>query len=153
RARASGRHEPFVHLGRLQASISATFRGADHTRVIGIAVVLCTLASYAIAWLVGIPVLVPILNTAASFPFMVAGLRRGDLRLAVPRMLVWALTMGVAATLLSYAQPSRPDTLFLRGEAYRTEMFAWVMTGRGAESSPARFIPQHGRDAAIFCAL
>jgi hypothetical protein len=103
--------------------------------------------------MIGIPTLVPILNTVASFPFMVAALRRGDMRLAVARMLVWALAMGVAATLLSYARPAQTDTLFLRGERYRTEMFAWVMTGRGAESSPSQFLRQHARDTALFVAL
>ena len=117
------------------------------------AIVFGTVASYAVGWAGGFPILVPFLNTAAAFPFMVAALRRGDIRLAVARMLVWALTMGVCATALSYAQPSRTDTFFLRGEAYRTEMFAWVMTGRGAESSPRQFLPQHARDAAIFSAL
>ena len=117
------------------------------------AIVAGTVASYAVGWAIGVPLLLPFLNTLAAFPFMVAALRRGDVRLAVARMLVWALTMGVAATLLSYARPAQTDTLFLRGEAYRVEMFAWVMTGRGAESSPAQFIPQHARDAAIFSEL
>ena len=99
------------------------------------------------------PFLVPLLNTLASFPFMVAALRRGDVRLAVARMLLWALTMGVAATLLSYARPSQTDALFLRGAAYRAEMFAWVMTGRGAESEPRVFLPQHARDAAMFATV
>jgi hypothetical protein len=121
--------------------------------VISILIVFATLLSYGIAWLIGVPVLVPILNTIASFPFMVLALRRGDVRLAVVRMLLWALTMGIVATLLSYARPAQTEALFLRGEAYRTEMFAWVMTGRGAESSPAQFLPQHARDAAVFAAL
>jgi hypothetical protein len=115
-----------------------------------IAIVAATLASYALGWIVAVPFLIPVLNTAASFPFMVAALRRGDIRLAVARMLLWALTMGVAATLLSYARPTRTDALFLRGEAYRTEMFAWVMTGRGAESTPSQFLPQHARDTSLF---
>jgi hypothetical protein len=113
-------------------------------------IVAATFGSYALGWIVGVPFLVPILNTAASFPFMVAALRRGDLRDAVARMLLWALTMAVAATLLSYARPARTDALFLRGESYRAEMFAWVMSGRGAESSPRMFVPQHARDAALF---
>ena len=118
-----------------------------------IAIVLATLASYAVGWAIGVPLLVPILNTLASFPFMVAALRRGDLRLAVSRMLLWALTMGAAATLLSFARPARTDALFVRGEAYRVEMFAWVMTGRGAESTPSAFIPQQAGHAALFSAL
>src|SRR5262249_30077642 len=117
------------------------------------AIVVSTVASYAVGWAIGVPVLVPFLNTLAAFPLMVAALRRGNLRLAVARMLVWALAMGVCATALSYVRPTRTETLFLRGQAYRTEMFAWVMTGRGAESSPSQFIPQHARDAAIFSTL
>ena len=84
---------------------------------------------------------------------MVLALKRGDLRLAVARMLLWALTMGVAATLLSYARPAQTGALFLRGEAYRAEMFAWVMTGQGAESTPSQFIPQQAGHAALFSGL
>jgi hypothetical protein len=121
--------------------------------VTSVAVIFATLLSYAIGWAVGIPVLLPILNTLASFPFMVLALRRGDLRLAVARMLLWALTMGVAATFLSYARPPQTGALFLRGESYRTEMFAWVMTGQGAESRPSQFIPQQLGHAALFSGL
>src|SRR5947207_220863 len=84
---------------------------------------------------------------------MVAAIKRGDLRLAVTRMLLWALTMGVCATLLSYARPEGTDALFIRAGAYRAEMFAWVMTGQGAESSPALFIPMHIRDSTLFSVL
>ncbi len=123
--------------------------------MIAAALVLATSLSYALAWALGIPALVPVLNTLASFPFMVAALRAGDVRLAVARMLLWAFCLGVCATLLSYWQPWRTDTLFLRGAAYRAEMFEWVLTGRGAESDPARFIPQHVLHAGVFviCAL
>ena len=116
-------------------------------------IVFLTLISYAIGWAAGIPVLLPILNTLSSFPFMVLALRRGDLRLAVARMLLWALAMGVAATFLSYARPAQTGALFLRGESYRTEMFAWVMTGQGAESRPSQFIPQQLGHAALFSGL
>jgi len=40
--------------------------------------------------------------------------------------------------------------LFLRGASYRAEMFTWVLTGRGDESRPPRFIPQQALHAAIF---
>jgi hypothetical protein len=117
------------------------------------AIAVLTVLSYALGWAIGIPVLVPFLNTLAAFPFMVIALRRGNVRLAVARMLIWALTMGVCATALSYVRPTGTETLFLRAQAYRTEMFAWVMSGRGAESSPSQFLPQHARDAAIFSTL
>ena len=112
-----------------------------------------TVISYAAGWAIGVPVLLPVLNTLASFPFMVLALKRGDLRLAVARMLVWALTMGVVATLLSYARAAETGALFLRGESYRVEMFSWVLTGQGAESTPSQFIPQQIGHAALFSGL
>jgi hypothetical protein len=121
--------------------------------LVAIAIVAATGLSYAIGWAIGVPVLLPLLNTAASLPFMVLALRRGDVRLAVSRMLLWALTMSVTATLWSYARPSESGALFLRGESYRTEMFAWVVTGRGAESTPSQFIPQQVGHTALFAGL
>jgi hypothetical protein len=121
--------------------------------VTGALIVAATFLSYVIGWLAGIPILVPILNTFASYPFMVAALRRGDLRAAVGRMLVWALTMGVVATLLSYARPAETGQLFIRAQAYRGEMFEWVLTGKGAESTPSQFVPQHIGHAALFSLL
>ena len=121
--------------------------------MIGLWIVLATMLSYAVGWAIGVPLLLPLLNTLASFPFMVLALKRGDLRLAVARMLLWAVTMGVTATLLSYARPAHTGGLFLRGESYRAEMFAWVMTGQGAESTPSAFIPQQIGHAAFFSGL
>ncbi len=119
----------------------------------GVLIVLGTLLSYAVGWAIGVPVLLPVLNSLASVPFMVLALRRGDLRLAVARMLLWALTMGVVATLLSYVRPAQTDVLFLRGESYRAEMFAWILTGQGAESRPSQFIPQQVGQAALLSGL
>jgi hypothetical protein len=121
--------------------------------LIAIAIVTATVLSYALGALLGIPLLLPILNTTAGVPFMILALRRGNLRLAVVRMLLWALAMGVCATLWSYARPAQTDVLFLRGETYRVEMFQWILTGKGAESTPSQFIPQQAGHAAIFAAL
>jgi len=121
--------------------------------MIAFAIVLSTLLSYALGALIGIPVLLPLLNAAAGVPFMIQALRRGDLPLAVARMLLWALAMGVCATLWSFARPTQSEALILRGEAYRVEMFSWVMTGKGEESTPSRFLPRHLAHAAVFAAL
>jgi hypothetical protein len=138
--------------------------------MVGLTIVAATLLSYAAGWAIGVPALLPILNTVASFPFMVLALKRagtvegtgsprgphdtgGNLRLAVARMLLWALTMGITATLLSYARPAQTGTLFVRGEAYQKEMFAWVLTGEGAESTPSQFIPQQAGHALLFSAI
>jgi hypothetical protein len=43
--------------------------------------------------------------------------------------------------------------LFLNGQRYQQEMFAWVRTGVGAEGDATRFLPQHAWHALLFCAL
>lgn len=121
--------------------------------MIALLIVLTTALSYALGWQIGHPFLMPALNTLASFPFMVAALAEGHVRLAVARMLIWAAALAVCSTLLSYWQPWRTDSLFLRGASYRAEMVAWVMTGRGAESDPSQFIPQQAGHAVMFAAL
>jgi len=117
------------------------------------AVVVATIASYAISLAIGVPALVPVFNTLASYPFMVLALRRGRPREAVALMIVWAVAMGGCATLVAYTEPWRAGALFLRGDAYRAEMFTWVMTGHGAESTPSQFIPQQAGHAALFIVL
>jgi hypothetical protein len=118
--------------------------------VAALAIVLATSFSYALGWALKWPPLVPVLNVLASYPFMIAALRRGELRVAIARMLVWASAMAVCATLLAYIRPWEAGSIFANGARYRDEMFAWVMTGRGAESTPSQFIPLHLRDTAIF---
>jgi len=118
-----------------------------------VAIVVATVLSYVAGWALKLPLLVPVLNTFASFPFMVAALRRGDLRLAITRMLVWALTLAICATAFAYLRPWEAGRVFANGARYRSDMFAWIMTGRGAESTPSEFIPQHARDTALFAVV
>jgi len=121
--------------------------------VSSVLIVLATVASYALGWFLNVPILIPLFNVAASYPFMILALKRGDLAVAIARMLLWALTMGLCAMLLSYVRPAATDTLFLRGEAYRVEMFGWVMTGSGAESTPSVFVPQQLLQTSVFAVL
>jgi hypothetical protein len=113
-----------------------------------------TVLSYALGWAIGLPVLLPFLNAAVAWWRMAVELSRGQLRRAIAVMLVWALTMGVVSTIMAASGWSRrPDggELFLRA-AYRDEMFQWVRTGVGAESTPSTFVPRHLGYAAVFTA-
>jgi len=112
-----------------------------------------TLLSYAIAWATGVPALVPVLNTLPALLFLFLSLRDGRLGRAIALMLLWAATLGAAATALSYLDPLRTGRLFINAEAYRRDMFFWVLTGIGAESDPARFVPVHVAHASLFCGL
>jgi hypothetical protein len=117
------------------------------------AIVAGTALSYGIAIPLGVPILVPLLNTAPAFPFMIGSLRRGRTGEAILRMLVWALTLGVCATALGYWRTSDAGRLFVHGEVYRQEMFVYVRTGVGAEGDIRLFLPQHLLHAAAFSAL
>ncbi len=117
-------------------------------------VVAATLASYAIGWLAGLPLLIPFLNASVPWWLMAKSLRLGQVRRAIAIMLVWALTMGVAATAmaaLGWSRTRSGNDLFLRSE-YRDQMIEWVRTGVGPESEPGVFIPRHLAYAGVFTA-
>jgi hypothetical protein len=120
---------------------------------IPIAIVALTFASYLAGWAIGVPVLVPVLNTAPILPFMIASLARGHTDVAIARMLIWAAALAVGSTLLSYWRPDQTGALFINGDAYRREMLTWILTGVGREGEPSQFIPRHALHVAVFCAL
>lgn len=112
-----------------------------------------TALSYLVGVAIGVPLLVPFLNVAPAFPFMIASLRRGRVGEAVWRMLVWAAALAVCATLLSYFDTSEAGRMFIRGEAYRREMFEFIRTGAGREGDIRQFLPQHAGHAIAFSVL
>jgi hypothetical protein len=118
-----------------------------------LAIVAGTVLSYAVAIPLGVPALVPILNTLPAYPFMIGALRRGRVGEAVLRMLVWAATLAICATAIGYARTADGGRLFINGERYRQEMFTFVLTGAGAEGDIRRFLPQHLLHATLFCGL
>jgi len=118
-----------------------------------VAIVTGTVLSYAVAAAIGVPVLVPVLNTAPAFPFMIASLRRGQTREAIGRMLTWAAALAICATAFSYTRTADAGRLFLHGEAYRREMFTFLLTGSGPEGDIRLFLPVHAKHAVAFAAL
>jgi hypothetical protein len=114
---------------------------------------LATLASYPIGLAVGVPWLLPVLNSAPAWALMAALLVRGQRRAAVAAMLAWAAAMAVFGTAAFALWPRPVDDLVLNGPAYRDEMFGWIRTGSGRESSPRLFLPQHGAHLALFAAI
>lgn len=112
-----------------------------------------TAVSYLVAILIGVPALVPFVNVAPAFPFMIASLRRGRVAEAIWRMMIWAAALAVCATTISYLAPAEAGGLFLRGESYRREMFEFLRSGYGPEGNVRHFLPQHLAHAALFCGL
>jgi hypothetical protein len=117
------------------------------------AVLLWTLASYPSGLALGAAWLLPVLGTAPAYALMVARLRQGRRRAAVLSMLAWAAALGVGGTVTFALWPHDPGALVLGGPAYRDEMFAWIRSGVGSESTPSQFIPQHAFHLVAFAAL
>jgi hypothetical protein len=118
----------------------------------GLLILAFTPLSYAIGWLIGIPVLLPFLNALLPWYLMARRLVRSDATGAIALMLLWALTMAIVATLMAASGISKTrdgGDLFLRS-SYRDEMLRWVRTGEGAESRPAEFLPVHAGHAVVF---
>src|SRR5436190_465153 len=124
-----------------------------HPALVPAVIVGGTAVSYLLAILIGVPALVPFLNVAPAFPFMIASLGRGRVAEAIGRMLIWAAALAVCATTISYLAPADAGGLFLRGENYRREMFEFLLSGYGPEGNIKLFLPQHLAHAAVFCAL
>jgi len=57
--------------------------------------------------------------------------------------MLWAALLSVGVIALVLARPALAARGILHGSAYRAEMFQWITTGTGKESSPERFIPEH----------
>ena len=94
--------------------------------------------------------MLPLLATAVVYPSFAWFVGRGRRGAAVAAALLWAA--GLSATLIFAASrdPARVGAAVPRGPAYRDAMFAYVATGHGEESEPARFLPHHAIDLAIF---
>ena len=112
-----------------------------------------TLVSYPLGLALGVPWLLPVLNTVPAYVALVFLLARGRRNEAVGLMLAWAAALAVGATVSFALWPSPVDGLVLNGPAYRDEMFAWIRTGVGREGDVRQFLPQHVLHLAGFVAL
>jgi hypothetical protein len=94
--------------------------------------------------------ILPVLATAVVYPTFAVLLGRGRRGAAIAAALFWAF--GLSATLIFAASrdPGRVGAAVPRGPAYRDAMFAYVATGHGEESDPARFLPRHAIDLTLF---
>ncbi len=101
----------------------------------------------------GIQILLPILTTAAGYPFFyraVTGKRYGE---CVSVMILWAVGLSAAIIGATYFEAGETGSAIFHGEQYQTEMFEWVRTGVGKESTPSQFLPEHLWHFAVFAML
>ncbi|MHC4712224.1 MAG: hypothetical protein ACYTAN_03000 [Planctomycetota bacterium] len=104
-------------------------------------------------FLIGSAYLMPLLNALSIYPFYLELVLAGRRRRAVVLVLLWAIFLSEAMIIGTYFLPGRAERVTLVGASYRDEMFHWVATGEGEESSPGRFIPSHAKHFAVFVVL
>lgn len=112
------------------------------------------LSSTVLGYLLGLwlaqPWLVPGLVGVPAWVVMARGLRRGRDREAVATMLLWAVSLGITATVIPVMAWDRAEANIIHGAAYRDEMWTWLRTGSGAEGNPREFVPQHLLHLGVF---
>ncbi len=101
---------------------------------------------------IGHPYLLPMLNAALAYPVFIGGVASGKRVRTVAQMLLWALALSVTTVWLTQHSPFKVEAVTLHGSAYRNEMFSWIRSGVGKESTPTQFLPLHALHFAIFCA-
>jgi hypothetical protein len=115
-------------------------------------VVVAAAASCVVGVAIGNRFVMPVLNAALAYPVFIGGVAAGRRGRTVALLTLWALAMSVAMVWLTTAKPGHAEIATLHGAAYRDEMFAWIRTGIGKESTPSQFLPDHALHFAIFCA-
>ena len=99
------------------------------------------------------PFLLPLLATAVVYPVLASLLLRGRRGTAAIAALLWAASLGASIIGFTRADPAAMERVVLHGPAYREEMFAYVRSGTGRETDPARFLPQHALHLLSFALL
>lgn len=81
---------------------------------------------------------------AGSLAFWYLATRRDRTRPAVAGWLLgWAAALSLSFVLLTLAAPESAARAIPHARSYWNEMRPWLETGRGPESAPAVFVPQH----------
>jgi hypothetical protein len=108
-----------------------------------IVLLLATLLSYPLGLWLRQPWLIPLLNALPAHVVLVHRLRKGERGGAVRAMLWWATALVIVGTIAFVWWPEPVGRLVLNGSHYRSEMFGWIRTGRGAEGNVRLFLPEH----------
>lgn len=136
----------------LESAARTPDRGTEGKALAATALV-TSLVSVTLGFALGNKWVLPALNALFIFPFFLSLVARGQRRRAVALVCLWALFMSEFVIAATIVYPERASAVIVRGETYRQEMFDWVRTGKGTESSPSRFIPAHLKELVVFSVL
>jgi hypothetical protein len=95
----------------------------------------------------------PALATLAVYPVFARSVAEGRRAAAILAALLWAASLSASLITHTARDPGTAGAGVILGPPYRDEMFAFIASGQGRESDPARFVPQHLLHAGIFAVV
>jgi hypothetical protein len=95
----------------------------------------------------------PVLATLAVYPVFARCVSEGRRAAAITAALLWAASLSASLITHTARDPAAAGAGVVMGPPYRDEMFAFIASGQGRESDPARFVPQHLLHAGIFAVV
>jgi len=95
----------------------------------------------------------PMLATLAVYPVFARCVTEGRRAAAITAALLWAASLSASLITHTARDPAAAGAGVFMGPPYRDEMFAFIASGQGRESDPARFVPQHLLHAGIFAVV
>jgi hypothetical protein len=107
-------------------------------------------------WLVALPGgswLLPLAAPFTIFPAFAQRVRERRYAAAWSLGMLWAALLSLGVIVLTCLRPRLAGAGILHGVAYRDEMFGWIRTGHGKETTPAAFVPEHLFHLALFIVL
>jgi hypothetical protein len=107
-------------------------------------------------WLVALPGggwLLPLAAPLTVYPAFARRVRERRYGAAWGLAMSWAVLLSAGVIALVLLRPALAARGILHGPVYRDEMFHWIFTGVGKETTPARFVPEHLLHLAAFLVL
>jgi hypothetical protein len=95
----------------------------------------------------------PLWAPLTVYPAFAARVRRGDYEGAWQLGVAWAVLLSAGVILLVRLWPAAAAAGILHGEAYRDEMFGWIVSGVAPENDWRQFVPIHLEHLAAFLVL
>lgn len=87
--------------------------------------------------------LVPLVAPLPLWPIFSRAVREGRFGQAFGFSMLWTVLLSASVIAFTQVAPQSAAGAILNAEPYRREMFGWLETGVGKETTPARFIPEH----------
>ena len=97
------------------------------------------------------PIILLIFTTLPFYFSYIGLIKNQKYSQALKLSFIWAITISITGIVLTIAFPELATKGILNGVKYKSDMFIWIATGVGTDSTPTQFIPIYTLHFIIFC--